>query len=132
MLCLFMCNVFSSKTRKQKVKRMSDFYDSLVFMLNMSVKFNPKRCYDMFNRKDIHICAAVLVFTKFIISWSLSSRRTLLNKFHHVPNNVPKLTWSILKIVRGYSNISKRRLLYLHEKLYIATYHDQEEFLKKP
>ena len=46
-------------------------------------------------------------------------------------SEIPKLTWSILKIVPGYSNISKRCLLCLHEKLYIATYHDQEELLSK-
>ena len=40
---------------------------------------------------------------------------------------IPKLTWSILKIVPGHSNISKQCLLCLHEQLYIATYHDQEE-----
>ena len=39
-------------------------------------------------------------------------------------SEIPKLTWSILKIVTEYSNISKRCLLCLHEKLYIATYHD--------
>ena len=46
-------------------------------------------------------------------------------------NEIPKLTWSILKIVPGYSNVSKRCLLCLHEKLYIATYHYQEELLSK-
>ena len=46
-------------------------------------------------------------------------------------SEIPKLTWSILKIVQGYSNISKRCLLCLNEKLYIATYHDQEELLNK-
>ena len=44
---------------------------------------------------------------------------------------IPKLTWSILKIVPGYLNISKRCLLCLHEKLYIPTYPDQEELLNK-
>ena len=38
---------------------------------------------------------------------------------------------SILKIVPGHSNISKWSFLCLHEKLYIATYHDQEKLLNK-
>ena len=46
-------------------------------------------------------------------------------------SEVGKLTLSILKTVPGCSNISKRYLLYLHEKLYIVTYHDQEELLNK-
>ena len=33
-------------------------------------------------------------------------------------SEIPKLTWSIVKIVPKYSNISKRCLLCLHEKLY--------------
>ena len=46
-------------------------------------------------------------------------------------NEIPKLSWSVLKIVPGYSNISKRCLLCLYEKLFIATYHDQNELLNK-
>ena len=46
-------------------------------------------------------------------------------------NEIPKLTWSILKIVPGYSNVSKRCLLCLQEKMYIATYRYQEELLNK-
>ena len=46
-------------------------------------------------------------------------------------SQIPKLISSILKIVPGYLNISKRCLLCLYEKLYIATYHDQEELLNK-
>ena len=44
-------------------------------------------------------------------------------------SELPKLTWSVLKIVPGYSNISKRCLSCLHEKRYIATYNDQKELL---
>ena len=46
-------------------------------------------------------------------------------------SEIPKLTWSILKTVPGYSNISKQCLLCLHENLYIATYHHQEKLLNK-
>ena len=43
-------------------------------------------------------------------------------------SEIPNLTWSILKIVPGYSNISKRCLLCLHRKLYIATNDDQGSY----
>ena len=43
----------------------------------------------------------------------------------------PKLTWSVSKVVPGYSNISKRCLLGLNEKLLIATYSDQKQLLNK-
>ena len=46
-------------------------------------------------------------------------------------SEIPKLIWSILKIVPGYSKISKRRLLCLDGKLYIATYHNSGELLNK-
>ena len=43
----------------------------------------------------------------------------------------PKLTWSVSKVVLRYSNISKRCLLGLNEKLLIATYSDQKQLLNK-
>ena len=46
-------------------------------------------------------------------------------------SEIPKLTWSIPKIDPGYLNILKRCLLCLHEKLYIATCHNQEELVNK-
>ena len=46
-------------------------------------------------------------------------------------SEIPKLTWPLLKTVAGYSYISKRCLSCLHEKPYVATYHDQEESLNK-
>ena len=46
-------------------------------------------------------------------------------------SEIPKLTWSILKIVPVYSNISKRCFSCLQEKLYIAIYHDQELLNKR-
>ena len=36
-------------------------------------------------------------------------------------NQIPKLTWSIVRFASGYSNISRRCLLCLHEKLIIGT-----------
>ena len=54
--------------------------------------------------------------------WELKKNKT---------SEIPKLTWSILKIVPGCSNISKRCLLCLHKKLYIAVHHSQEELLNK-
>ena len=38
-------------------------------------------------------------------------------------NQIPKLTWSIVRFAPGYSKISKRCLLCLHEKLSIITIH---------
>ena len=38
---------------------------------------------------------------------------------------IPKLTWSVLEIVSGYSDISKRSLMH-YEKLYIAIPHNQQ------
>ena len=47
-------------------------------------------------------------------------------------NNIfPMLTWSVVKSVPGYSNISKRCLLCLTEKVLIATYENPEELLNK-
>ena len=41
------------------------------------------------------------------------------------------LEWYIIKSVPGYSNISKRCMLCLHEKCEILNYPDQEELLNK-
>ena len=46
-------------------------------------------------------------------------------------NVFPTLTWSVVKSVPGYSNISKRCLLCLTEKVLIATYENPEELLNK-
>ena len=46
-------------------------------------------------------------------------------------NQIPKLTWSIVRFAPGYSNISKRCLLCLHEKLLITNYHNPAELLDK-
>ena len=42
-----------------------------------------------------------------------------------------KLTWSILKIVSGYTIISRQCLLCLNETVCTATYYNQEELLNK-
>ena len=39
--------------------------------------------------------------------------------------------WCIVKSVPGYSNISKRYMLCLHEKYEILNYPDQEQLLNK-
>ena len=46
-------------------------------------------------------------------------------------NQIPKLTWSIVRFAPGYSNISKRCLLCLHEKLLILNYHNPAELFNK-
>ena len=46
-------------------------------------------------------------------------------------NTTPTLMWCIVKSVPGYSNISKRCMLCLHEKYEILNYPDQEELLNK-
>ena len=59
---------------------------------------------------------------------TLSSYLWGLRKKHNV---FPTLTWSVVKSVPGYSNISKRCLLCLTEKVLIATYQIPEELLNK-
>ena len=46
-------------------------------------------------------------------------------------NEMPTLIWSIVKSVPSYSNISKKCLLYLHEKLEIINFEDQDHLLNK-
>ena len=47
-------------------------------------------------------------------------------------NNItPTLTWSILRRVPAYTNVTKRCLLCLHEKLAIVTYSNAYELLNK-
>ena len=43
----------------------------------------------------------------------------------------PNLMWCTVKSVLGYSNISKRCMLCLHEMYEILNYPDQEELLSK-
>ena len=46
-------------------------------------------------------------------------------------NTTPNLMWCTVKSVAGYSNISKRCLLCLHEKYEILNYPHQEGLLNK-
>ena len=46
-------------------------------------------------------------------------------------NEMPSLKWSVVKSVPRYSNISKRCLLRLHEKVEIVDYTNQKELLNK-
>ena len=55
---------------------------------------------------------------------NVTALSSYLREMKKKASEIAKLTWSILKIVPRYSNISKRCILCLHEKLYIATYHD--------
>ena len=46
-----------------------------------------------------------------------------------VSTETPNLKWSVLRCVQPYSNISKKCLLRLYEKLEIVTYQNQRELL---
>ena len=59
---------------------------------------------------------------------TLSSYRWHLKR---VSSKTPNLKWSILRCVPPYSNISKKCLLCLYEKLEIVTYQNQKELLNK-
>ena len=60
---------------------------------------------------------------------------TALSKYvwdtKHTENEAPILNWSIIKRAPAYTNISKRCLLCLREKLAIATYPNEEVLLNK-
>ena len=59
---------------------------------------------------------------------TLSSSLWDLKEKHNV---FPTLTWSVVKSVPAYSNISKRCLVCLTEKVLIATYENPEEMWNK-
>ena len=46
-------------------------------------------------------------------------------------NEIPSLKWSIHKRIPSYSNLSKRCILCLHEKLEILNYPNQDQLLNK-
>ena len=64
-----------------------------------------------------------------------SANDTALSKYiwelKETSNSGPILVWSIAKKVPPYSNISKRCLLCVHEKLEITNYPQPEELLNK-
>ena len=61
--------------------------------------------------------------------------QSLRNKSHKNDTSLSSYIWESKnkksEIVPGCSNISKQCLLCLHQKLYLATYHDQKELLNK-
>ena len=59
---------------------------------------------------------------------TLSSYLWYLKENH---NQIPKLTWSVVRFAPGYSNILKRCLLCFHEILLIINYHNPAELLNK-
>ena len=59
---------------------------------------------------------------------ALSSYSQDLERNH---NQILKLTWSVVRFAPGYSNILKRCLLCLREKLLILNYHNPAELLNK-
>ena len=48
-----------------------------------------------------------------------------------VSSETPNLKWIVLRCIPPYSDISKKCLLYLYEKLQVVTYQNQEELLNK-
>ena len=56
---------------------------------------------------------------------------TFLWELKKSTKETPKLTWSVLRVVPAYSNISKWCLLCLNKKLLIANYPDQKQLLNK-
>ena len=63
-----------------------------------------------------------------------SNKTTLSSYMWHLrsfSSETPNLKWSVLRCVPPYSNISKKCLLYLYEKLEIVTYQNQTELLNK-
>ena len=63
-----------------------------------------------------------------------SNKTTLSSYMWHlksVLSETPNLKWSVLRCVPPHSNISKKCLLCLYEKLEIVTYQNQKELLNK-
>ena len=63
-----------------------------------------------------------------------SNKATLSSYIRHlksVSSETPNSKWSVLRCVPPYSNISKKYLLYLYEKLEIVTYQNQKKLLNK-
>ena len=63
-----------------------------------------------------------------------SSKTTLSSYMWHlksVSSETRNLNWSVLRCIPPYSNISKKCLLCLYEKLEIVTHHNQKELFNK-
>ena len=66
---------------------------------------------------------------KYKIETTLSN---YIQKIRDTSNELPSLSWSIIKTVQVYYNVLKRQILCLNEKLTILTNPNQEElFLKR-
>ena len=61
------------------------------------------------------------------------SRATTITPYHseNRDTKMTKFTWSVLKVVLGYLNISKPCLLCLNEKFLTGTSPDQKQLLNK-
>ena len=63
------------------------------------------------------------------------SKDTTLSKYiweiKNEYNEMPTLKWSVVKSVPSYSNISKKCLLCLHEKLQVVNFKDQDHSLNE-
>ena len=62
---------------------------------------------------------------------SRTALSSYLCKFKSKTVKTAKVIWSVLKIVLRYLSLLKRYVLFSHGKLYISTYHDQEQLLIK-
>ena len=63
-----------------------------------------------------------------------ANNTTLSSYLWHLKNGsseTPNLNWSVLRGTPPYSNISRKSLLCLYEKLEIVTYQNQKELLNK-
>ena len=103
----------------------------------LSISFN---LYDYFGGTGMFFNEQL----KFIFSILYLQKSALLNKYQEQTtlckyiweikkeyNEMPTLKWSIVKSVLSYSNISKKYLLCLHEKLEIVNFEDQDHLLNK-
>ena len=79
------------------------------------------------------ICIYICVYI-YIYIYIYFSKTTLSSYMWHlksVLSETPNLKWSIFRCVPPYSNISKKSLLCLYEKLEIVTLQNQKELLNK-
>ena len=72
---------------------------------------------------------------KLSFKYKRYSNKTTLSSYRwhlkSVSSDTPNLKWSVLRCIPPYSDISKKRLLCLYEKLEIVTYENQKELLNK-
>ena len=104
---IYKCNVSATQTFKQRV------------YLGIAVGNRKQRLYN--HRQSFKD-------KKHKNDTTLSSYPRNLKENH---NQIPKLTWSIVRSAPDYSNISKRCLLCLHEKLLVLIFHNPAELSNK-